>query len=138
MPQEQLPTPIQNEIMRIPLLPNNYSPLRSSNHAQEETIQSVTRPEISTVSANGTHHESPSAMSEVVDNHAMDVDPFDLTNTVTNAAAKMTGVPAEKLKEPGVVQELWNGMLDDVFGSKKTGNAWMIFSTSFHLLIFPG
>ncbi len=62
-------------------------------------------------------------MSEVVDNHAIDLDPYDLTSKVHAAASKVTGIPVETLKEPGVVRELWNGFLDDIFGSKKVGRA---------------
>ena len=62
-------------------------------------------------------------MSEVTDNHAIDLNPFNLTTQVTNAASRMTGVPAEKLKEPGMIKELWNGLLDDLLGAKKVAKA---------------
>lgn len=119
MPQFELEEPTQPEIMRIPLLPNNYSPLRLSE-AHQEAVEPVIRPEISTVSADGTHIDSPSAMSEVTDNHAVELDPFDLTHKVTAAAANMAGM---RLKEPGVMTELWNGLLDDLLGSKKFSKA---------------
>lgn len=47
----------------------------------------------------------------------------EVTNAATAAAAKVTGVPAEKLKEPGVVHHLWSGLLDDIFGAKKMAKA---------------
>ena len=123
MPQVELETPRQNEIVRVPILPDNSTaPGRLS-----EAIESVTRPEITTVSANGTHIDSPSAMYEVVDNHAVEISPFDLTNKVTTAAteaaSKMTRMSTERLKEPGVVKELWNGLLDDILGAKKATSA---------------
>lgn len=67
-------------------------------------------------------------MSEVTDNSAhTGLDPFELTNTVTTslstAASKATGVPIERLQEPGVVKELWNGLLDDILGPKKVSKA---------------
>ncbi|KAK3171081.1 hypothetical protein OEA41_003165 [Lepraria neglecta] len=119
MPQIELDTPRQSEIMRVPILPDNSTaPGRSA-----EAAEFVIRPEISTVSANGTHIDSPSAMYEVVDNHAVELSPFDLTNKVTAAAteatSKMTGMSTERLKEPGVAKELWNSLLDDILGAKK-------------------
>lgn len=98
MPQIELDTPRQSEIMRVPILPDNSTaPGRSA-----EAAESVIRPEILTVSANGTHIDSPSAMYEVVDNHAVELSPFDLTNKVTTAAteaaSKMTGMSTKRLK----------------------------------------
>ncbi len=94
----------------MPILPqNDTTPARDN-----EALESVVRPEISTVSANGTHIDSPSAMHEVTDNHAIELSPFDLTNKVSNAATaaavQMTGMSAKRLREPGVVQELWDGI----------------------------
>ncbi|CAD6579183.1 MAG: hypothetical protein ASARMPREDX12_009086 [Alectoria sarmentosa] len=119
-PQYELREPAKNEIMRIPILPfNSTAPARSN-----EALESVIRPEITTASANGTHIESPSAMSDVTDNPGhTDLNPFDLTNTVTTAASKATGMPVERLQEPGVVVELWNGLLDDILGARKTAKA---------------
>lgn len=106
------------ENTRLPLLPDNYDLARKSNQ-HLEPVESVIRPEISTVSANGTHIDSPSAMSEVTDNHAVDMDVYDLTKKVTNAAAlQVTGISAAKLQESGVVKELWTGVIDDIFGEK--------------------
>ena len=123
MPQFELDIPRHAEAIRMPILPHNDSaPARP-----DEAFESVVRPEISTVSANGTHIEAPSAMHEVTDNHAIDLSPFDLTNKVSNAATaaavQMTGMSAERLKEPGVMQELWDGMLDDILGAKKMAKA---------------
>lgn len=124
MPQIESQTARQSEILRVPILPyNSTAPGRA-----DEVAESVIRPEIATVSASGTHIDSPSAMSEVTDNHAIEFSPFDLTEKVTNAAAaaasKVTGVPAEQLKEPpGLVQQLWNGLLDDVLGARKLAKA---------------
>lgn len=119
MPRFEFQAPQHSEIQRVPLLPTNST----ASTQIDEAPASVVRPEIATVSANGTHIDSPSAMSEVTDNHAIDLSPFDLTGQVTNAAAaaasKITGVPAEELKEPSIIQEFFSGLLDDVFGGKK-------------------
>lgn len=108
--------------MRIPILPfNSTAPADSRSN---EALESVIRPEITTTSANGTHIESPSAMSDVTDNPGhTDLNPFDLTNTVTTAASKATGVPVKRLQEPGVVKEFWDGLLDDILGARKTAKA---------------
>lgn len=118
MPQSKLEETSHPEVLRIPLLPDNNSPLR---HGEDcgESVESVIRPEISTVSADSTHIDSPSAMSEVTDNHSIELDPYDLTSKVTAAAAKMAQVPAENFKEPGLVTEIWNGFLDDLLGAGK-------------------
>lgn len=98
-PQYELREPAKTEILRIPILPfNSTAPARSN-----EGFESVIRPEITTTSANGTHIESPSAMSDVTDNPGhTNLNPFDLTTTVTTAASKATGVPIERLQESGV------------------------------------
>lgn len=63
-------------------------------------------------------------MSDVTDNPGhTDLNPFDFTGTVTTAASKATGMSVERLQEPGVVKELWNGLLDDMLGAKKTAKA---------------
>lgn len=105
--------------MRIPILPFNSSAPARSN----EALESVIRPEITTTSANGTHIESPSAMSDVTDNPGHNFNPFELTNTVTAAASKAMGMPAERLQEPGVVGQLWNELLDDILGAEQTAKA---------------
>ncbi|KAL8736365.1 MAG: hypothetical protein Q9181_002442 [Wetmoreana brouardii] len=115
MPQHTLEEAAPPEISRIPLLPHNFFPPRTSESLQE-AVETVVRPEISTVSADSTHIESPSAMSEVTDNHAIELDPYNLTNKVTAAAAKIAEAP---MKEVGTIRALWGGLLDDLFGSKR-------------------
>lgn len=120
MPEHTLEASSPPEIMRVPLLPDNSTPLpQSQNH--QETIEPVVRPQISTISANSTHIESPSSMTEVTDNHAIDLDPFNLTSKVVASASKAIDTSVKEDQEPGAVKELWNGLLDDLFGSKKLG-----------------
>ena len=108
--------------MRVPILPNNYSERDMSEHY--EPMKSVIRPEISTVSANGTHIDNPSAMSDVVDNHSAEIDHFDLTKHVANAASKMAGAGAEQIeRNRGAMRNLWEGLMDDVFGERKAAHA---------------
>ncbi|KAL9031025.1 MAG: hypothetical protein Q9196_000926 [Gyalolechia fulgens] len=122
MPQHTLEEVTPPEIMRSPLLPHNSSTAHT-DPGLEETVNSVIRPEISTISADSTHIESPSAMSEVTDNHAIDLDPYDLTNKVTAAATRTAEDAMDKIKEAGTVRQLWSGLLDDMFGSKRLSKA---------------
>ncbi|KAL8907896.1 MAG: hypothetical protein Q9207_001133 [Kuettlingeria erythrocarpa] len=122
MPQHTLEESKPPEIVRIPLLPQNFFPPRTEQ-GLEEAVESVIRPEISLVSANSTHIESPSAMSEVTDNHAIDLDPYNLTNKVAAAATRTAEDAVDKMREAGTVRELWSGLLDDLFGSKRMTKA---------------
>ena len=122
MPQHTLKEDAPPEIMRIPLLPHNFFPPRETQ-AHQEAVESVVRPQISTVSANSTHIESPSAMSEVTDNHAIELDPYDLTNKVTAAAAKIAEMPLSSVKRVGVMRELWTELCDALLGPKRVSKA---------------
>ena len=126
MPQEMLRPPPEPEIFRVPLLPDNSTPpVEHTNNAHQDVrSESVIRPQISTMSANGTHIDSPSAMSDVTDNHALEMDVFDLTKKVghaaTAAATTVAGISTKEIeKQKGVLGELFSGMLEDVFGSKR-------------------
>lgn len=94
--------------IRVPLLPDNYNPDRS-NHAVESLDEAVPRPEILVV-ASHPEHVLPSAMSEVVGNEGLEVSIDDLTK----AFNENTG----EVKEEGVLKMMWNGLVDDIFGSK--------------------
>lgn len=78
------------------------------------------KPQIYTVAGSGAD-VSASAMSEVVDNHAVDIDPFSLTEAVSRSRV---GEEIQRSRnggssQPGVVSELWSGFLDDVLGPKE-------------------
>lgn len=111
------------EVTRVPLLPDNDSPPPGRGASDEGKIGRVIRPEISLVSGDGTQLDMPSAMSEVTDNHAAELDPYDLTSKVAAAASKVPGQATRKLEEPGSVRALWNGLLDDLFGGRKPPKA---------------
>lgn len=70
------------------------------------------------MSANGTHIDSPSAMFEVVDNHAVELNPFDLTSKVTTAATGAATKMKEMGEEGGMLKVFWEGLVNDVFGPK--------------------
>lgn len=95
--------------LRVPLLPDNYSPDRSPNsgHAVEALDEAVPRPEISII-ASHPENVAPATISEVVGNDGLDVDIGQLT----------TGFASAESKEPGLLKELWTGFVDDVLGAK--------------------
>ena len=112
---------------RVPLLPDNFSPPVGYTNQRDVHIESVVRPTISTVSADGTHIDSPSAMSDVTDNHAhaQDVDVFDLTRKVTsaakNTAAEFSDIAAAEVEKQGSgAKAVWEGFLDDLLGPKQS------------------
>ena len=113
------------EITRVPLLPDTESPPPDRKALDEEAIGHVIRPEISTVSGDGTHLDVPSAISEVTDNHAAEIDPYDLPSKVAAAAAapKPPDQATKKSEKPGSVKAVWSGFLDDVLGEKKPPKA---------------
>lgn len=99
---------------QVPVLPDLYS-----HHDAAAPSAPPMKPQIYTVS--GGDISAASAMSEVVDNHAVEIDPFSLTEAVGRSRigeelARSNGAT----KEPGVVRELWAGFLDDVLGPKDT------------------
>lgn len=71
------------------------------------------RPEIVTASAESTFFSSPSHLSDVHDNAAVDIQA--MAQQVASAA-KNLGPSAET---GGAVKELWNGFLDDLLGPKQ-------------------
>ncbi|KAJ5339204.1 hypothetical protein N7452_005932 [Penicillium brevicompactum] len=61
------------------------------------------------------------AMSEVVDNHAVELDPFSLTEAVGRSrVGEEIQRSQNATAQPGAFKELWSGFLDDVMGPKET------------------
>ncbi|KAJ6122417.1 hypothetical protein N7512_004882 [Penicillium capsulatum] len=101
---------------RIPVLPD----LHSLAEAPSQSAPPM-KPQIYTVS--GGDVTAASAMSEVVDNHAVDIDPFSLTEAVGRSQVgqeQQRRANGSQDREPGVVKELWTGFLDDVLGPKRS------------------
>ncbi|KAJ5238521.1 hypothetical protein N7468_003140 [Penicillium chermesinum] len=92
-----LEAPSARPPQQIPVLPD-----LSSRGVSQAPSAPPMKPQIYTVAGAGAD-VAASPMSEVVDNHAVDIDPFSLTEA-----------------EPGIVQELWSGFLDDVLGPKQS------------------
>ncbi|KAI9850088.1 MAG: hypothetical protein M1838_006100 [Thelocarpon superellum] len=127
MPEPPAP-PTPREWIAVPFLPDNFAPMRDPG-AAEVMDTAVMRPQISTAALESTHVHAPSAMSEVTDNAAMKIDPYELTKTVNGAAAealsKLQGKGAATLRaikdgdeEPSVFKEIWDGFLDDLLGTR--------------------
>jgi hypothetical protein len=68
------------------------------------------RPEISLASADGTHVATPTAFADVVDNNSID---FHGVEGVLSTAGKASE------EDISTVKQVWNGLLDDLLGSKK-------------------
>jgi len=97
--------------LRVPLLPDNYSPDRSpgSPHALETPVMPLLRSEISVVAA---HPEDvvAAALTEVVGNEAEEPSLSDLTKAFRDEG--------EETKGPGALKTLWNDVMDDILGKK--------------------
>ncbi|KAJ5193942.1 hypothetical protein N7491_001273 [Penicillium cf. griseofulvum] len=106
--------PLQR-IIQVPVLPE----LPSIPWRQTPTAPPM-KPQIYTVAGTGADVPA-SAMSEVVDNHAIDLDPFSLTETVGRSrVGEEIQRRSNGTSEPGVIRELWAGFLDDVMGPKES------------------
>lgn len=110
-------------IIRVPYLPDTFTRTSSTVPRQQEATddQVVFRAEISTVAHESTHPHPPSALSDVVDNGAISLDPYDLATKVSHAARRILSdnkVVATKQDEgvTGVFKQVWSGLMDDVFG----------------------
>jgi hypothetical protein len=71
---------------------------------------------INLISADSTHHASPSAMSEVHDNTAVHFEGMQLR--VLESIAKGEQQDTGDLK--GAVTQFFSGIVDDIFGPKKS------------------
>lgn len=103
-------------VPRVPSPPDAYAHYETATSAAAPM-----KPQIYTVSDLGSDVNGPSAMSEVVDNHALDINPFNLTETVSksrNAADATNGDNTVK----GAVKELWHGMVEDLTGTPRQSN----------------
>lgn len=110
-----LDAPSQHRGIQVPVLPELPS-IRGNASPSAPPM----KPQIYTVSGDGAD-VAASAMSEVVDNHAVDLDPFSLTEAVGRSRV---GEEIQRSQngtaEPGAFKELWSGFLDDVMGPKET------------------
>lgn len=105
----------------IPVLGNLRFDLDPSNTNHQGSIEyPPMKPQIHAIGETGPDM-SASPMSEVVDNHALDIDPFKLTETVGRSRAGENEMREKRLLAgeqgaKGVIGELLNGMMDDIWG----------------------
>lgn len=93
--------------LRVPLLPDNYAPDRSASsaHAVEQGDAAVAGPEIHVVSHGAG---TVAALSEVVGNEAEE-----------RAWGREFVEEGSRKGEPGVLRELWGGIVEDLFGKEE-------------------
>lgn len=103
----------QHRGIQVPVLPELHS---IRQHASPSAPPM--KPLIYTVSGDGAD-VAASAMSEVVDNHAVDLDPFSLTEAVGRSRVGEEIQRQNGSAQPGAFKELWAGFLDDVMGPKE-------------------
>jgi hypothetical protein len=109
-----------NPTPRVPILPNAQSGYESSPIVEQAPM----KPQIHTVHDMNSD-VSVSAMSEVVDNHSISIDPFELTQTVEAARdAELKLKNASQDPEMGIIKEVWTGFLDDLLGPKSKPAAY--------------
>ncbi|KAF1814509.1 hypothetical protein P152DRAFT_393414 [Eremomyces bilateralis CBS 781.70] len=102
--------------VRVPLLPVGLYPNTSTY--EDNTSESVMRPEIFTASADGTHISAPSAFADIHDNGAGEIDYNKIADGLSAAVGSIRGaLPTE---EVGMVKQVWHDLLDDVLGPKKS------------------
>ena len=111
------------ELIRVPLLHNNFHPDRSGVHAPDvPDFKAVFRPEISTSAADSTHIDAPSPMADMHDNNAAPVTHNEVITEAANRVTDMLQRPRQSSQgNQSTLKKLWNGVLDDVFGQKKGG-----------------
>ncbi|EEQ87776.1 uncharacterized protein BDCG_02896 [Blastomyces dermatitidis ER-3] len=139
IPQDIDPFPSASAIngTPIPVLPDDYSHYQLTTNGD---TTSAMKPQIYTVSgdydaslpASGNGRGAPvaagggaSAMSEVVDNHAVEFDPFELTETVRRAREGEALVRERAAMADGTVKgvaaQFWKGVVEDVWGNGGRG-----------------
>lgn len=103
---------------RIPILGNMSFDFNASDSSLSD--YPPMKPQIHAIGEYGPDL-SASPMSEVVDNHAVDIDPFKLTETVGKSRAGENEMREKRLLagqegDKGVIGDLFSGMIDDIWG----------------------
>lgn len=111
MPMVREPAASVEPAIRVPLLPDNYS----AHHAPETLDGPVAAPVISIVAAHPDLVTPASALTEI---ESVGIDGVELKFAHTSTGA---GAGSDS-QEPGMFQDLWRGLVEDVFGEapKKT------------------
>ncbi|OAL70697.1 hypothetical protein A7D00_5025 [Trichophyton violaceum] len=99
---------------RIPTPPDSFT-----HYEMAPASASVMKPQIYTVSSD-MGSNGPSPMSEVVDNHALDFNPFNLTEAVSRSRDGARASASTQETVGGAVRDLWRGMLEDIKGTSQS------------------
>lgn len=100
---------------RIPTFPDNYT-----HHLQAQPdYTSPSKPQVYAV-GELSPDSSVSVMSEVVDNHSVPIDPFNLTAAVGKSRNNAIHQQNGHSQETGVLRDLWTGIVEDILGPKQT------------------
>lgn len=99
--------------LRVPLLPDNFTPDRSADsaHALETPVESIPRAEISVIAGHPEIVLPVSFLTEVVGNEADEMDLSKLTAAFPDAVL-------QQLKEPGFLKEIWDSLVEGILGPK--------------------
>ena len=62
----------------------------------------------------------PSPMSEVTDNHAVEMDQFGIAEAVEKAKAGARRVGEVVERDKGVMRGMWEGFVEDVMGNRRS------------------
>ncbi|KAG9611476.1 hypothetical protein KCV04_g17247, partial [Aureobasidium melanogenum] len=96
--------------IRVPLLPNNFSPARTGAHSLEAADDMVMKPQINTMAAD----KIISNFSEVSDNNAMTIDFQGMAERIAAATQKAAQAPIAE--QTSILKQLWKGIVEDFKG----------------------
>lgn len=100
------PSSSSEPALRMPLLPDSFN----VSHKPDTPDGPVAMPEISVVAA---HPENVSAVSALTEVEGMAADGVELRF--------VHELEKPKVKEGGMIRDLWKGLMDDVFGEESKG-----------------
>lgn len=105
--------------LRVPLLPDNFSPDRQNldGHAPEVADGPLAGPQIVVVAAHPGNIVAASALTEI---EGMGIDGVELKFAHLGQESGSSGSGSSSGKgssEPGMIRDLWKGLLDDLSGS---------------------
>jgi len=108
------------DTIRVPLLPQPFNSRGVASGYGQEVQAAPVRPAIMTVSADNTQIHTPAVLSVSDATESNGIDFQGMTERIRGAAQKFSNTTSEE--STGVVKQIWNDFLDDVFGPK-TPNA---------------
>ena len=109
--------PVSNYALRVPLLPDNFSPDRANldGHAPEVADGPLASPQIVVVAAHPEDVVAASALTEV---EGMGIDGVELNfaHTPLAGGATASSKSSEDGSSNGMIRDLWKGLMEDLSG----------------------